>query len=82
MTDKVLNVEAYMPARAAVLLTRAQTSELIEASIDDAENWIVSKLKRKGAEDRMGLLAQLDAIIIIRERINARLSYSDPINRK
>jgi hypothetical protein len=82
MIDTVLNVEPYMPPAAQILLTRAQTAELIEASIDDAENWIVSKLKRKGGEDRIGLLAQLDAITIIRERINARLTYADPINRK
>jgi hypothetical protein len=82
MIDKVLNVEPYMPPAAQVPLTRAQTAELMELAIDDAENWIVSKLKRKGGEDRIGLLAQLDVVSIIRERINARLSYADPIARK
>jgi hypothetical protein len=81
MIDKVLNVEPYMPPAAQVLLTRAQTAELMELAIDDAENWIVSKLKRKGT-DRMESLAQLDVVSIIRERINARLSYADPIARK
>jgi len=81
MTDKVLNVEPYMPPAAQVLLTRAQTAEMVDLAIDDAENWIVSKLKRKGT-DRMESLAQLDVVSIIRERINARLSYPDPIARK
>ena len=82
MIDNVMIAEPYTTRGPDVLLTRAQTVELIDLAIDDAENAIVSNIKRKGAGDRLELLAQLDVVTIIRERINARLSYADPINRK
>lgn len=80
--DKVMIAEPYTRPKENRLLTREETVQLMDLAIDDAENAIVSKLKRKGSGDRLEQLAQLDCITIIRERINARLSYADPINRK
>lgn len=60
------------------LLERAEVAKLVLAAVADTEADLFHAIKTNPA-DRTSLLAELDVLSRIGDRINARLEYPDPL---
>ena len=60
------------------LLERAEVAQMAKAALADVETDIFQAIKTK-PDDRAGLLAQLDVLSRLGDRIHARLEYPDPL---
>jgi hypothetical protein len=59
------------------LLTRPESLQLVLVCVDDVEREIFEDMKRR-RDDRGDLIARLDNIQHVRDRLHARIEHDDP----
>jgi hypothetical protein len=66
-----------------ILLTRTEVSTLLNLILDDVDSHLMEMIRKEQGNFsiRQDLLNQLDVLLIVRDKTNARLEYRNPISR-